>query len=285
MNVKDLKIERFDNISQFLDVLKNRGVNEVFKSELQNSQKISDNLWSGTRTYEEADNLIMRGYEDGLMEMEGYRKKIKNGESARGMVTCGVVGYAPIVPNAIAGIPLSMACTRKEPIKRKTARVFVDLSTCCRTKKERILKCGREVLDEIIREEANGVQIELVLGSFFVKKGHAVGMVVKAKEYGQRINPLKCAYMLVHPSMLRRHSFRWLETYPGLKEKAFSIGYGYSLFYAMGENVQDARSLLIKESVIKDGDVYINMNYYHDRGEREEIKIDTIDKTSKKWRI
>ena len=56
MKMEDVKIEKFDSLSDFLDVLKNRKENEVFESETLVSKEISDNLWSRTRTYEQADS-------------------------------------------------------------------------------------------------------------------------------------------------------------------------------------------------------------------------------------
>lgn len=273
MKMKDVKIEKFDSLSDFLDVLKNRKENEVFESETLESKRISDNLWSGTRTYEQADKLIRDGYDAGLKGMDEYRKKIKTVEKERNRVCCGVVGFAPIVPNAIVGMPLSMVCTKKEKVKRKTVRVFVDVSTSCNTDKESILKRGRELLDEIIKAEVAGFQIEVVLSNFLASEGHVVGMLVRVKKYGQRINPLKCAYLLAHPSMLRRHVFRWLETYPELEEEGFTSGYGYGLFTAMGDKIGDVKNFLLEKNIIKAEDVYINMEYYHENEDEIKIKI------------
>lgn len=63
----------------------------------------------------------------------------------------------------------------------------------------------------------------MVLGTEEGSKRFAVKVCVKAAN--QRVNISKMAFMLVHPSMLRRLMFRWIETYPEVTS-GFRHGYG-----------------------------------------------------------
>ncbi len=62
------------------------------------------------------------------------------------------------------------------------------------------------------------------------------GFIVTMKEFSQNLNLLKLAFPLIHPSMLRRISFRYLETMPAMKDTNYTNGYGYPLTFHFGNN-------------------------------------------------
>jgi hypothetical protein len=88
----------------------------------------------------------------------------------------------------------------------------------------------------------------------------AVGYTCSLKDYNQPLNLLKMCYPLVHPSMQRRTSFRWLETLPNLNDAEFVNGYGATLYKRLNEDSKLEREFLKKHGILKnDKTFYCNV--------------------------
>ena len=139
-----------------------------------------------------------------------------------------VVGHAAHVPNYIAGVPTAMINARQTKVKEKVVTVCYNISVACGVGASRIQKTAIEVLGAVILLEASGVRVNLYVCDISESSCQTIGWCCKIKDSKQQLNVLKTAYPLCHPSMLRRHSFRWTETTKGVSS-TFVNGYGRAL--------------------------------------------------------
>ncbi len=232
------QIERFENITQMLTALKHRPANEVFKGHSLSSETGSEDF-TRTKSYDEALSLIENGWEEPLNKI---KKGVENGFKSNGTLNksrpqTGIVGYAPCVPNAILGLPNSMIMTEKTPSKVKAVTILFMMSVNCSVDEEDIMKSGIVVLNIINDLELAGYRVKLDVEFFGASEGNDICSArVTVKDWRQPLDLKKLAFPIAHPSMFRRLGFRWLETYPQLKNRGYYSGYGSSSFRTNYQN-------------------------------------------------
>jgi len=223
-------VEQFDSIREYLQVINSRENNPKVRT--ASSIKHDSSRWSGTETLEEADEILRKGW------IEGYNKASKmlsintkhsdNVPIKRARPINTVVGYVPHVPNAIMGLPNSMISTLPVYKKIRVIKVFISVgvnSMVSTSESERaFIKAIRYVLDL----EASGIRVELYHMAVSENSGWYNSPIVKLKGFREKLNLLKVAYFLGHPSALRRHKFKWLETIPETVPDGLYGGYGRS---------------------------------------------------------
>lgn len=232
--------EKFPTIKSFLDTINSRTENKVFKK-AQPASKETDNemvKFSGTANYEEAEELLKYGWDEHLEEvMKGIKVGVKgNGYTSRRKQTLDVVGYNPCVPRAIQGLPDSMYNYKMEKRKTPTMSILYDLGASSLVKPKQIIQNGIKLLRLINSIEAQGIKVELeVIKAAYAhshkNKDEEISIArINVKRYKDKLDIKKLMFPLIHPSMLRRIGFRYLETDPKLENSSYKIGYGYSLY-------------------------------------------------------
>lgn len=229
--MKDI-VKIFKNIKQFNCYLENGKTQEAFKSYVSSmathDEKKKD---SKTKDYAEANDLLLYGD-------KATAKKINDGglakvrcEISKDMVKreiyTSVVGFAPNVPAYLAGSPASMIAIKQKTIREKVINIHYNVATSWQVKSDDIIDVASRFLSALCKIEAGGLRINLTCG-FAVRNHSKTQMttnVVKIKDSKEKLDVLKVAYPLVHPSMQRRHCFRFLEVTEGL-DSDFSDGYG-----------------------------------------------------------
>ena len=89
-----------------------------------------------------------------------------------------------------------------------------------------------------------------------ITKNEMASFTINVKQHSQKLNLLKLSFPLVHPSMLRRFGFKWLETTPDIKDRTFSKGYGVILDSMFrGDSVKERR-FLKDNNIVKGENVY-----------------------------
>lgn len=224
-----MHIEEFESVDEFRNALNTRKKNPYFNNNGSHDHNFG---FSETYSYEEADELMRKGYAKGLEDLlDGKPMSNLNyrGVLKRGMPHSGIVGFAPIVPNAILGLPNSMITSKVVPMKAKVITINVDSTVNSKFRKEDIIKGGRTIIKMIDRLEREGhrVNLDIIIG---VNNGSNAEYAVKIKLKDARhpIDLLKISYPIIHPSFVRRHFLRYLETHPTMPEKhARNMCHGY----------------------------------------------------------
>lgn len=254
-------IERFNGVAEFVSTIAKRPVNRHFWADRDTLKShTGSESFTMTSSYEESEKLMTTGYGEGLTDLQkaGAFKVNRATNSTRNIPHASVVGYAPHVPNAIAGIPQSMIGTTRLQQKSKIVSILYDVAASYSVPARRFIEAGRNLMSLIIELEMQGYRVQLdILIANCTSQEKAMCMIT-AKNYRQPINPLKLSYLLLHPSFLRRQGFRWLETQP---ETTFRYsGYGYTLRDSspLGSTSDDIRRYLSENKVLEPGVFYTN---------------------------
>ena len=188
--------------------------------------------FTGTKSYEYAEELLKYGWIDGVQrakELTGYNKLDNVTREASTMVRPEntVVGYMPHVPNAIMNIPNSMIRVQRVPKKIKTIDILYNISVQAGVRPEEIMRASSQLLRYIMDAEVNGIRVNLRIMNLVLHESKLYTPIIQIKDYRSNINMQKLAYIIGHPSMLRRQIFKWCEVVPASEiPSSFFMGYG-----------------------------------------------------------
>lgn len=219
-------------------VVEYSGLTEYFKvleqpriSGRRDSSDDSDSYWSGSRSFDEAKDLMMGGDENShntIMKIKSETDKYYIQDAKNKIRTFNdVVGYTPNVPNAIMGLPQSMLNAKREPKKHRVVDIFVNRSRSARTGTDQIEYEGALILSFLDALERDGYRVNLYVGkvNWLSSKDRVNGHIVPIKRATEPLNIKKTAFYLIHPSYLRRVSFRIDEVEDQI-EDVTNDGYG-----------------------------------------------------------
>lgn len=271
-------IETFNGVNKFLNVIGKRSLNVVFKNEEELSSECGSASFTMTQNYAESEQLMATGYKDGLNNLKKSKGvKITHASNVRKNIPqAGVVGYAPHVPNAIAGIPQSMISQRKIEQRAKVVTIVYDGSAHSDVDAERFVKAGRNLLDVVMMLELQGYRVRVDIQEAFCTNKEKAICRITVKNYRQPINPLKISYLLLHPSFFRRQGFKWLETTPELTNCTFTFGYGKPLYFQVksgGASTDEIREYLKESGLLESGTFFTNFYEAENHSAEELVEV------------
>ena len=278
--------ETFNGVNEFLSVIGKRSPNNVFKGEKLSSEK-SDYDFTMTSSYAESEELMAKGYKDGLNDLQKCKSlKVNRTTNIRKNIPqTGIVGYAPHVPNAIAGVPQSMIAQQKIEQRAKVLTIVYDIGASANVDAERFVSAGRHVLDLVQTLELHGYRVRVdIQHAFCTHKERAICRIT-VKNHRQPINPLKISYLLIHPSFCRRQGFRWLETVTELTNPDFASGYGRPLYWQVdsdGASTDQIREYLRQHRLLEKGTFFTNFYEAENHSADELVELMGIKKKSSK---
>lgn len=264
--IKNVQKEYFDSINQFLSVINSRKNNEVMRG--KDSSRTGDSYFTGTRSYEEATKLLENGWDEVLPKIKAeFTTAVKHNENGaidRRRTYNHVVGYAPNVPNAILGLPQSMINQKREPQKVKVISIVYAPDANCGTSADTFIKAGIVVLNIINRLELNGLRVRLMITPMDSYSNETfISCTINVKDFREQLDLKKLAFPIANPSMLRRFGFKWLETFPKLREAGFACAYGKTI-----SDEDSHKDDMVKAGIIKDSDYFLSL------GKIEELRFD-----------
>lgn len=225
-------VEVFPSMKSFLKTNRERKHNAVFEKvsfiteDINRDDDDQRGKFSGTKNYKEAEALALRGWvpsnekNNNIFKVNARSKKI-----VRRTMT-GPVGYAPHVPNAIAGRPDSMIYQKRIVEQQPSINIFVNFKASAKFTKEQIEQTAINIFSAL-----QDTKINLCVGvTSHTKKSKRSKEMTSRVMLAVKLSNESMAqkfFATAHPSMLRRLYFRWLETVPGLKHKKYIYNYGY----------------------------------------------------------
>ena len=222
-------IREFTSVNEFENYITTSPLNEVFRWE-ELSSVSGTQSFTKTKSYEEATSLFKNGWDSMAQNITHQLnvKKCQTLDTHVQKVMFDVVGFQASVPRYLQGIPTNMVNKKLVPIKQKVITLNKDISYNAYTSTQDIIDASIQTLQLIKKIEAQGIRVNLNL--IFGAKADKNTEVVKIrlKSANERLNISKLAFPLVHPSMLRRLLFRYIEVAPTVT-KGFRWGYGYPL--------------------------------------------------------
>lgn len=276
--------ENFKSLESFIDISEERPPNAAFKINSyslssQKNETETNGRFSGVNTYADAVELLKNGYKEPLEKMKKAILKIGQKDNfQRPRTKNDFIGFAPNVPNALMNLPINMINKEKQAPKTKMIHLTYSICAAAKTSKEDLIKGGVNFLGLVNSLEKQGYRVKIDIIFTTVVNKTAAAVVINLKEYDQQTNLLKLAFPLVHPAMLRRFCFKWLETTPELKDKDFIQGYGVPLNYIVHNDAQKEREFLKTNGIIKGENSYY-CNVY------QSMKTGNVEQLARKMEI
>ena len=224
-----ISTESFSSVQEFVNIIGKRKPNKAFAAEGVESSVTGSYEFTGTQNFIEAQDLFKHGYKQGVIDLMRCKSGVKVVSPQRKATTFqDVTGFAPIIPNAILGLPNSMLNKRLQPKQARVINILLDIDICGSEDKDVILRGGKNMYSLIKSIEATGTKVNLSVmsSSYLTKTKKFTCLFIKIKDSKQAINPQLVAYPIIHPSFFRRHVFRWIETSSITNYKSFTHGYG-----------------------------------------------------------
>lgn len=221
----------YNSTMEMARAMKNGEVQPPFQGRRLQSETGSKD-WTLTESYEQADSLLMTGDKDSfaLMKKTSATAAAKrSGIDYKAKIRTGMHGFAPHVPNYLAGVPNNMINTERVRVPNtKVLNIGYIICASCGVSAADMAAAGARLLSYVIAIEQRGLRVNLyIISGGYTDKQTAV-VITKVKDSGRYINPAKIAYSVINPSMHRRHGFRFMETAPGI-DSSFVGGYGMPL--------------------------------------------------------
>jgi len=229
----EYKKQHFNSLGEFYNYISITKENSVFEGKTLTSLDTSE--WSKgftlTNSFETAVELMRNGWSEMAKDIEGkLQAKIKNiSNKSTQRSVYDVVGGNCSVPRYLQGVPTNMINKKRVVQKQKvvTLNKFINYSASAST--EQIVDESVKALIIVREIEAAGIRVNLNIVLEAQSGNEIASLSIRIKNASERLNVSKVAFPLVHPSMLRRLSFRWMEVSSVITEKGFIGGYGSPL--------------------------------------------------------
>ena len=222
-------VREFSSLNDFETYITNTPLNDTFRWAKLASVSGSEEF-TGTHSYEQAVEMFKNGWQSKAEELTKKLKVIQNQviDAQVQKVLFDVVGFQASVPRYLQGIPTNMVNKKLVPIKQKIVTINKDISYNCGVTTEQIVEASIQTLQLVKKIEAQGIRVNLNLIWGVKASGSNEIVKVRLKSANERVNISKLAFPLVHPSMLRRLCFRYLEVAPTITH-GYLYGYGSPL--------------------------------------------------------
>lgn len=245
-------IKSYDSLTRFIKSL------EFAKNALGvNSSHKRDEDFTGTKTYEDAEKLIMNGWNEPLEDFkQAYKLNTKTGKQKR--LNTSVIGFAACVPNAIQGRPDSMIYYKHTPQKTKVINLVYSPTDSANKNQQFFIENGKKILTAIRELESQNIRVNLTVTAMAVhptkRSNKNMIALVALKKASQKMEIKKLCFPMAHPSWLRRFGFRQLETckeYLDIlsQDDLWEIKFGYGRPLEQ-EDIQKAIAPYIKNAVV-----------------------------------
>lgn len=222
------EIIQFDSLTDFYNYCISTPFNEVFRWSTPSSVTGGSDF-TKTESFDEAVQLFKNGWSDMAGKLAQKLKVLETKQQPimRPKNFMSVAGYQAIVPLYLQNSPNNMMNKKMVPAKQKVITLNKSIDYHGGVKAEQIIEESIKAMQIIKKLEAQGYRcnLNIVLGATAGYPSKQFVVKVRIKSANEKLNVSKLAFPLVHPSMLRRLFFRFVEVYPHIT-KSFVGGYG-----------------------------------------------------------
>lgn len=185
--------------------------------------KTMDKDWHGVSSYEEALEFLKTGYQANVEKLDNFESDLV-GIEKRIKFMNDVVGYAPVVPLAIMGVPNCMMNSKQKPIKAKVLDVFYEMGVNAGVSSDALSEAGRKILSAIMQLEMQGYKFNLYTTQCYWRRDSGADMLaVKIKGSNEPLNVKRMSFAIAHTAFFRVIGFDWYSKFP---RGTYRIGYG-----------------------------------------------------------
>lgn len=222
------EVVEYDSLHEFYEYLIHTPFNDAF-CWAKHFSVDGDYYFTKTRDFSEAVELFKNGWSDMATKLVQKLKVIesKTEPAMKPRNVLGVAGYQAIVPLYLQGAPNNMVTKKMTPVKQKVITLNKSIDYNCGVSADKIIDESIKAMQIVKKLEAQGYRcnLNIVLGTTAGYPSKQFVVKVRIKSANEKLNVSKLAFPLVHPSMLRRLFFRFIEVYPNVT-KSFVSGYG-----------------------------------------------------------
>lgn len=251
-------IEEFRNLYELSKTIEGRETlpqwnrDNIYKTELEED-------FHGVSSVQEAHDIMTGGYVEPLEDMVAFSKSLNTKTvEKRFKFQNSVVGFVPVVPLAILGVPNNMIDMRMKSMKTKVIELVYDCGAVCSYSAEDMKKAGKVIAEAIISLEKKNYRVSLkIMLSFWSRKFDPEKQtqicLVTVKEANQPLDTKRILFPIMHPAMFRVIEFEWQQKAPGNK---FLPCRGTGMSQAIKGNDSDLRKKIKEILGIKN--IYLN---------------------------
>lgn len=246
------EVIEYSSLSEFYDYIMNTPFNKTFEHH-SHSSVTGSKEFTKTYTFEEAVGLLKNGWVDMsaklTQKLNVADKNLKNGRRPRTILS--VQGYQAVVPLYLNGCPQNMVNSKMVSVKQKIITLNKSVTYSALVTTRQIEDESVKAMQIVKRLESQGYRcnLNIVLGVFEGTRRFIVK--VRIKNANEKLNVSKLAFPMVHPSMLRRLFFRFIEVYPKVTS-VFSFGYGQPVKGGALREFLDKKEILLPDTIVKD---------------------------------
>lgn len=221
--------ERYDSAAEVVADCKVRKITDrMFHDMADGNLGGKDKKWCGVDSYEQALEYLEKGYQPGVDKLKFAIKANLSGNGKRISFHNDIVGYAPVVPLAIMGVPNAMVNSHMKQIKTKVVDVYYDGVFGCGVSSENIIKTGSKVIAAILQLEQQGYRFNLSQVQSYSNEKDCDMMTVKLKDAAQPLDLKRISFPLTHTGFFRVIGFDWYSRTPKARYRAC---YGHAIGY------------------------------------------------------
>lgn len=200
-------------------------------------------------TKEQTYKMLREGYQPVVDALKGKMKFSVSGQTKRFKSFNDVAGYAPIIPNAIMGLPNSMVNSAMKPIKTKVLDVYYEMTCPAYRESKELIEAGQKMLGVILEMEAQGYRFNLYCTQGYYSPSTGCDMVcVKVKSASQPMDLKRMSFPIAHTAFFRGIGFDWYSKFP---KGTYRMGYGHAISAEKSqEDIQEEYRKLFGNSAI-----------------------------------
>lgn len=212
----------FDSINEVVNYIKKTERTSFYQK--YHCSDDSDYIFRGTKSFKDAEDLLLHGWDEGAKKLNKSIKTVKMAEGYRMKSVYDVAGFQCSVSRYLQGVPTNMINSKRIIQKNKVVNITKDFGYAGSVGADTMLQEGKKALDMVNKIESMGTRCNLYV-SFVSRTGYGfVDVRIKIKDSSQRLNVKQTAFPLAHPSMFRRITFALIERLEECKD--FGQGYG-----------------------------------------------------------
>lgn len=198
---------------------------------------------------EQTYTMLREGYQPTVDALKSKLKISAAGQGKRFKSFNDVVGYQPIIPNAIMGLLNSMVNSSLKPIKTKVIDVYYEMTVSAYTDSSDLIKAGQKMLGVIMELEAQGYRFNLYCTQGYYDTRNGCDMVcIKVKSASQPMDLKRMSFPISHTAFFRGIGFDWYSKFP---KGTYRVGYGHAISHdkSQSEIQEEYRKIFGKSAI------------------------------------
>lgn len=204
--------ETFADANEITEVSNRRPQRHEFDHDFTRSRVRSS--FHGVDTWDEACDLLKYGYKEVVPKLSKMVEMTAKGEATKTSFRNDVVGYAPVVPLALRGVPKCMINSYKKPVKDKVVNIYLDRTALCQWEPHEIVEATSNFVAALTELELQGYRFNVTVVKTNANSSVCNMLTLKVKDANLPIDLQRMSYPLMHTAFARVTCWDWYSRCP-----------------------------------------------------------------------